>query len=104
MLGFFSRKAANRAALLEDERRHFAAKLNFKVVGMRVLHHEDYEHLIEHLLEDNDLIKEITDWCGTEEDGTVRCFLFKDETRKDEALLVNSEGYNYARYTSLVKF
>lgn len=103
MIGLFSRKAADRAELLENERRHFAAKLNFKVVGMCVLHHEDYEHLIEHLLEDNDLIKAITDRCGTEEDGTARCFLFRDETRNDEALAINSEGYDYARYTSLIR-
>ena len=103
MIGFFSRKAANRAELLENEKRNFGAKLNFKVVGMRMLHHEDYEHLIEHLLEDNDLIKEITDWGGPEKDGTVKCFLFKDATRKDEALLVNSEGYGYARYPAIVR-
>ena len=74
------------------------------MIGERVLSHETYEHLSQNLLEDNDLIKEITNECGTEKDGTARCFLFKDETRNDEALLVNSEGYDYARYTSLIRF
>ena len=104
MKGFFSRKATNKAELLENETRKFGAERSFKVVGEKVLSHEAYEHLIQNLLEDNELIKEITNECGTEEDGTTRCFLFKDETRNDEALAVAPEGYNYAKYTALVRF
>ncbi len=104
MKGFFSRKATNKAELLKNEARKFGAERSFKVVGEKVLSHEEYEHLSQNLLEDNELIKEITNECGTEEDGTARCFLFKDETRNDEALLVNSEGYDYARYTALIRF
>ena len=103
MVGFFSRKATNITELLENETRKFGAERSFKVIGEKVLSHEEYEHLIQNLLEDSDLIKEITNECGTEEDGTARCFLFKDETRNDEALAVNSEGYNYARYTALIR-
>ena len=104
MKGFFSRKATNKAELLENETRKFGAERSFKVVGEKVLSHEAYENLIQNLLEDNELIKEITNECGTEEDGTTRCFLFKDETRNDEALAVAPEGYNYAKYTALVRF
>ena len=104
MKGFFSRKATNKAELLENETRKFGAERSYKVIGEKVLSHETYEHLSQNLLEDNELIKEITNECGTEKDGTTRCFLFKDETRNDEALLVNSEGYDYARYTALIRF
>ena len=103
MKAFFSRKATNRAELLENEARKFVAERGFKVIGKKVLSHEAYENLIQNLLEDNELIKEVTNKCGTEEDGTARCFLFKDETRNDEALLVNSEGYDYARYAAIVR-
>ncbi len=103
MKAFFSRKATNRAELLENETRKFGAERGFKVIGKKVLSHETYEHLIQHLLEDNELVKEVTNECGTEEDGTARCFIFKDETRTDEALAVNSEGYNYARYAAIIR-
>lgn len=103
MRALFSRKPADRAEILANEVRNFAAEMDFKVIGEKVLSHEDYEHLIQHLLEDNELVKEVTNECGTEEDGTARCFIFKDETRTDEALAVNSEGYNYARYAAIIR-
>lgn len=102
MVGFFSRKARDRAELLENETRKFGTKIKFKVVGKKTLSHEAYEHLIQNLLEDSELIKRITNKCGTEEDGTARCFLFYDKTNKNEVLAVNSEGYDYARYTALI--
>ena len=98
MVGFFSRKAKNRAELLENESRR-----KFKVVGKKTLSHEAYEHLIQNLLEDSELIKRITNKCGTEKDGTARCFLFYDKTNSHKALAVNSEGYDYARYTALIR-
>lgn len=69
----------------------------------KTLSHEAYEHLIQNLLEDNELIKRITNKCGTEKNGTARCFLFYDKTNSHEALAVNSEGYDYARYTALIR-
>lgn len=103
MVGFFSRKAKNRAELLENESRRLGEERKFKVVGKKTLSHEAYEHLIQNLLEDNELIKRITNKCGTEEDGTARCFLFYDKTNNNEALAVNSEGYDYSRYTALIR-
>ena len=103
MTGFFSRKTKNREALLRNEKRRFGEEKRFKVIGEKVLTHEAYEDLIQNLNEDNEFVKEITNQCGEEQDGTARCFLFKDESRNDEVLAINGEGYDYARYTALIK-
>lgn len=102
MTGFFSRKAKNREELLRNEARKFGEEKRFKVIGEKVLTHEAYEDLIQNLNEDNEFVKEITNQCGEEQDGTARCFLFKDESRNDEALAINGEGYDYARYAALI--
>ena len=44
MVGFFSRKAKDRAELMENETRNFGTKIKFKVVGRKTLSHEAYEH------------------------------------------------------------
>lgn len=74
-----------------------------KVIGEKVLVHEAYEDLIQNLNEENEFVEEITNECGEETDGTARCFLFRDETRSDEALAINAEGYTYARYALLLR-
>lgn len=103
MTGFFSRKAKNREELLRNEERRLGEEKRFKVVGEKVLVHEAYEDLIQNLNEENEFVKEITNECGEEKDRTARCFLFRDETRNDEALAINAEGYDYARYAALIK-
>ena len=60
MVGFFSRKARNRAERLENKTRNFGTKIKFKAVGRKTLSHEVYERLIQNLLEDSELIKKIT--------------------------------------------
>ncbi len=59
MVGFFSIKARDRAELLENETRNFGTKIKFKAVGKKTLSHESYEHLIQNLLEDSELIKKL---------------------------------------------
>ncbi len=103
MTGFFSRKAKNREELLRNEARRFGEEKRFKVVGEKVLVHEAYEDLIQNLNEENEFVKEITNECGEEKDRTARCYLFRDETRNDEVLAINAEGYDYARYAALIK-
>lgn len=103
MTGFFSRKARNREDLLRNEERRFGEEKRFKVVGEKVLVHEAYEDLIQNLNEENEFVKEITNECGEEKDKTARCYLFHDETRSDEALAINAEGYDYARYALLLR-
>lgn len=74
-----------------------------RAIGEKVLVHEAYEDLIQNLNEENEFVKEITNECGEEKDRTARCYLFHDETRNDEALAINAEGYDYARYAALIR-
>ena len=103
MTGFFSHKAKNREELLSNEERRLGEEKRFKVIGEKVLVHEAYEDLIQNLNEENEFVKEITNECGEEKDRTARCYLFHDETRNDEALAINAEGYDYARYAALIR-
>lgn len=103
MTGFFSRKAKNREELLRNERTGFGEEKRFKVIGEKVLTHEAYEYLIQNLDQENEFVKEITKQCGEEGFRTAKCYLFRDETRNDEALAINAEGYDYARYAALIK-
>lgn len=103
MTGFFSRKARNRDELLRNEEKRFGEEKSFKVIGEKFLAHEAYEDLIQNLNEENEFVKEITNECGEESDGTARCYLFRDETRSDEELAINAEGYDYARYAALIR-
>ena len=103
MTGFFSRKAKNREELLRNEARKFGEEKRFKVIGEKVLTHEAYEDLIQNLNEENEFVKGITNECGEEKDKTARCYIFRDETRNDEALAINAEGYDYARYAALIR-
>lgn len=103
MTGFFSLKARNRDELLRNEEKRFGEEKSLKVIGEKVLAHEAYEDLIQNLNEENKFVKEITNECGEESDGTARCYLFRDETRSDEELAINAEGYDYARYTALIR-
>lgn len=103
MTGFFSRKTKNREELLRNEERRFGEEKRFKVIGEKVLTHEAYEDLIQNLNEENEFVKEITNECGEEGFRTARCYLFRDETRNDEALAINAEGYDYARYAALIR-
>lgn len=104
MTGFFSRKAKNKAELIRNEAQRYGDEKRIKVIGEKILTHETYEIFSENLNEDFDFINEITNECGEEQDGTARCFLFRDEFRDDEAIAVNAEGYGCSRYTALIKF
>jgi hypothetical protein len=50
----------------------------------------------------NEAIKQITNQCGAEADGALRCFLFRDK-ESGEKLAVDPEGYDYARYAAIVR-
>ena len=103
MTGFFSRKAKTREELLRNEARRYGDEKRIKVIGEKLLTHETYEYFSQNLNENYNFIEAITNECGEEQDGTARCYLFRDETRNDEAIAVNAEGYNYARYTALIR-
>lgn len=66
------------------------------------LSEEDYLHFKNHLLEYKPFITENRDWMRVDENGIAHCLLVLGEGGS-EGVLVNSEGYDYARYASLVQ-
>ena len=69
-----------------------------KAIGIS---HKDFEHLRTHALEDNDLIAKNKGnmWFGA--DDKYHCLLVYDNEQGD-GLLVESEGYSYARYAQYI--
>jgi len=67
-----------------------------------ILNDDDYSHFKTHLLRDQDFIDELNAHIYTDNDRALyEAILVKGEQSKD-GILVNSEGYKYARYTSYV--
>ncbi len=69
-----------------------------KAVGIS---HREFEHLRTHALEDNDIIARNKGnmWFGA--DDKYHCLLVYDNDQGD-GLLVESEGYDYARYAQYI--
>lgn len=64
---------------------------------MLELSREDYLYFRSHLLEDQEFIKEHVDCMQVDEEGKWHCLLVLGEGMED-GILVESEGYSYARY------
>lgn len=62
---------------------------------------ESYRHFKSHLLGFEPFITENRDWMRVDENNVAHCLLVLGEGGS-EGVLVNSEGYDYARYASLV--
>lgn len=62
---------------------------------------ERYRHFKSHLLGFEPFITENRDWMRVDENNVAHCLLVLGEGGS-EGVLVNSEGYDYARYASLV--
>ena len=69
-----------------------------KAIGIS---HKEFEHLRTHALEDNDIIAKNKGnmWFGA--DDKYHCLLVYDNDQGD-GLLVESEGYSYARYAQFI--
>ena len=69
-----------------------------KAIGIS---HNEFEHLRTHALEDNDIIAKNKGnmWFGA--DDKYHCLLVYDNDQGD-GLLVESEGYSYARYAQYI--
>ena len=69
-----------------------------KAIGIS---HKEFEHLRTHALEDNDIIAKNKGnmWFGA--DDKYHCLLVYDNEQGD-GLLVESEGYSYARYAQYI--
>ena len=63
------------------------------------LNSDDFQHFSNNLFSDYDFIKENNSIGGRDENGDQRCLLVLDRDGGD-GILVNTEGYDYARYSS----
>lgn len=59
---------------------------------------DDFQHYCGNIYEYRDFIKENSEICGRDADGNQRCLLVLDRNGSD-GILIQSEGYDYARYT-----
>lgn len=62
---------------------------------------EDFRHFKDHLLEFQPFITENQEWMRVDGNHVAHCLLVLGESCS-EGILVNSEGFDYARYASLV--
>lgn len=65
------------------------------------LNSDDFLHFQRNLCEDQDFIIENNNIGGSDEHGNKRCLLILSRD-SDDGILVNAEGYNYARYTAYI--
>ena len=62
---------------------------------------EEYESLCEDLMDYRDFITENKESMYVDTDGVAHCILALGENY-DDGILINSEGYDYARYYSVI--
>ena len=62
-----------------------------------------FDYFSDHLLEDCDFISERTSLLGSDEEGRCHCILVLGNGSED-GILVNSEGYDYARCTAFMPY
>ncbi len=78
-----------------------ARRETYKIRKTISLSDEEYKNFIGHLSDDYDFLMEYTDLCGPDVDGYTNCLAVRNKQTK-EKILVNTEGYNYARYVALL--
>ena len=86
----FIRKAVNYELIPQDE---------FVIEKKVVLDSELFEQFINNPLNDYDFIKENVEIMHCDNDGVFHCILITSN-QHDYGILVESEGYHYARYTA----
>lgn len=99
---WFLRKARDIQELKEEERKY--KELNPYVITKEVkLSHAEFVHFILHFMED-------CSWISEEDGGremvngkSCTCVIRVRDESTGETVLVNSEGYRYARYVALEK-
>lgn len=74
---------------------------NYIVEKVIELDDEEYESLCEDLMANRDFITENKESIYVDNNGTVHCILALGKSY-DDGILINSEGYDYARYYSLI--
>jgi hypothetical protein len=61
-----------------------------------------YKEFCKELLFDKDFIAENIDYMQIDQEGIWHCLLVRTDSENMEGILVQSEGYSYARYASLL--
>ena len=74
---------------------------NYIVEKVIELDDEEYESLCEELMANRDFITENKESIYVDNNGTAHCILALGKSY-DDGILINSEGYDYARYYSLI--
>ena len=94
----FQRKAVSIAELPDSAA--FTARERFVVVKVIELTADQYRYFTDHLMDDTlPFIKENTRLTGCDRDGRTKALMITTPGRNG-CLLVNTEGYDYARYAA----
>lgn len=96
----FFRKAVSLKELKQDTEHYKDETSPFFICKRVELEDKDFNDFCDSLLKDRDFIAENKSVMGF--DKAYYCILVYNKNSED-AILVESEGYNYARYTALVK-
>ena len=99
-VAIFHRKPASVAAMRAAEQNGITVnKSNYRVVGTKELSNEEFEQFANHLSsEEYDWLKEYDD---TSNSGEFKCVEVKNADDNSYSLLVDPQGYNYARYVAI---
>lgn len=93
----FVRKAVNIDELKEAAKRPGISQ--YSIIDTIELSHEEYNHFIENLLDEFDFISDYKDKMYSDANCVWHCILVKAKDEED-GILVESEGYDYARYSA----
>jgi len=89
----FKRKALKAEIIPQDD---------FKILKEVVLTETDFNKFLNNMLDDFDFIDEHKELMYVDENGVYNC-IFVTSENADYGILVESEGYSYARYSAYIK-
>jgi len=102
LLALFGRKASCIDDLNFNNRAEFLKKYGKKVIIEKEITftEEQYEKIINNLDDDYGFIEENKNLMYTDQGGVWHCILIRNQYNP-HAILINSEGYSYARYAAI---
>ena len=98
MLAYFSRKACNIEKLKEAVGKGKGSR--YEIETIIALEPLEYENFSNSLLDDQVFIEEHIDEMYVDEEEVWHCILVMAKGTKEEGILVESEGYYFARYSA----
>lgn len=102
---YFIRKATNLEEVEVDTKKirvNSSKKESFIIEKVIELSTTQYEAFSQNLLDDRDFISEHLLNMGVDQNGIWHCILVKETTTNATGILINSEGYSYARYVGIL--